>query len=327
MREVSGERGAEARRRVAGIEELARVAEGPTPPSLDRVVRLAASLAGSSAAAIHVIDDTTQQRIAASGAPLEVWPREDAMCRVVVEDGKAIATGDATRDDRFAHSSFVRGADPVRFYAAAPLEAPTFGVLGTLCVWDTQARSDAAAVLDELQDLAGVVVDALEALRSLRLLAEVAATDELTGLANRRQLLDALNRSLAACEVLGGQVVVLYLDLDGFKAVNDRHGHAIGDDVLRQIADRLQRVADGRGVAGRIGGDEFVIASVDPELGEPHWADRVREALAAPIPTAVGDQFVTASVGVALARAGESADALVRRADHQMFLAKRAAGG
>ena len=113
-----------------------------------------------------------------------------------------------------------------------------------------------------------------------------ADTDVLTGLANRRALERTLDASLARAGARARSVGVVMLDLDGFKAINDNHGHAAGDEALREVARRLRRCVRERDLVARLGGDEFVIVLTD--LGGRSGAvedsvDRVNAALAEPV--------------------------------------------
>jgi diguanylate cyclase (GGDEF)-like protein len=127
--------------------------------------------------------------------------------------------------------------------------------------------------------------------------------DPLTGLANRGLLMDQLGQALARARRRPGSVAVLFLDLDRFKVLNDSLGHAVGDDLLVEVARRLERVMRSADTVARLGGDEFVVlaeavASVDEALA---LARRLREAIAVPIPVGPGPRVVvTASVGIAL---------------------------
>jgi diguanylate cyclase (GGDEF)-like protein len=159
-------------------------------------------------------------------------------------------------------------------------------------------------------------------------LARQATHDELTGLANRPHLFACVEAALEAMRDAGRQFAVLFLDLDGFKEVNDELGHEAGDAVLQGIAERLGRQVRGHDVLARLGGDEFVIVLND--LADPDHAlkvaDRVCEAAAAPF--SIGSSVVRlgASVGIAYARPDDSADRLLNTADRVMYEAKRMGG-
>lgn len=151
--------------------------------------------------------------------------------------------------------------------------------------------------------------------------------DVLTGLPNRAVLLDRLEYVLSG----GGdpRVAVLFVDLDGFKGVNDAFGHEGGDTMLRQVADRLRSAVRAGDTVTRLGGDEFVVLC--ERVREPGEADevaeRVVEALHRPFPFGTDRISVGASVGVAVAEPGVSADALLRQADNAVYAAKRRGGG
>ncbi len=155
-------------------------------------------------------------------------------------------------------------------------------------------------------------------------LAHYAYTDPLTGLPNRRLLAETLERSLQEDKALG----VLFIDLDGFKGVNDSLGHHAGDALLMEVATRLKGCVRGGDTLARLGGDEFVVVlpglrSKEDAVGVAH---KVVEALREPFVTAGNTLSVTASVGVSFyPRDGLSATDLLSQADRAMYRAK--AGG
>ncbi|HYF26059.1 MAG TPA: diguanylate cyclase [Baekduia sp.] len=161
-------------------------------------------------------------------------------------------------------------------------------------------------------------------------LRDLALHDPLTGLANRRLLEDRLELACRRLHRRPGVLAVLFLDLDGFKAVNDTLGHEAGDRLLVQTAERLRAVVREEDTVARLGGDEFVVVTAD--LGSlPDaitLAARVVEAIDVPFDLDGGPAQVRASVGLATAD-GATADGgvLLRDADHAMYLAKRAGGG
>lgn len=152
--------------------------------------------------------------------------------------------------------------------------------------------------------------------------------DALTGLPNRTLFLDRVGQAIDSAGRNGAWPAVVYLDLDGFKPINDNHGHEAGDVLLRTVADRLRSCLRPTDTAARMGGDEFVVLLAGPidRSGVAGVVERMRKQLE--VPVLLGEQAVTvgASIGVALGGADPAADTLVRQADAAMYAAKRAGG-
>jgi len=171
---------------------------------------------------------------------------------------------------------------------------------------------------EEARELGRDLARALDRRREAHL-AQLALIDHLTGLHNRRSFEHLLEKSVT--EAAGG--VLLFLDLDGFKAINDHHGHETGDAVLRVIAERLTHGSRVTDVISRLAGDEFVVlsAGVTQEDGE-RFAARLIQEIAQPIDTARGPMTVTASCGVITIEPGLTARQLLSAADAAMYRAK-----
>ncbi|MBI3145054.1 MAG: diguanylate cyclase [Pseudogulbenkiania sp.] len=152
----------------------------------------------------------------------------------------------------------------------------------------------------------------------------LATTDALTGLPNRRHFLDALKRQAAQAARDGAPFCVAMLDIDHFKAVNDRHGHAAGDLILQMAAERLGRNLREMDLMGRLGGEEFAVLLPGSTLAEAlAVAERLRSEMAA-APVKIGHTAVpvTISLGVAQSVPGEAGGTLLSRADTGLYLAK-----
>ena len=162
-----------------------------------------------------------------------------------------------------------------------------------------------------------------------RQLSHRAFHDELTGLANRALFLDRMDHALRVTRPEADPVVVLFVDLDDFKSVNDALGHAVGDQLLKTVADRIRRAAGTGDTAARLGGDEFAIlledrGGIDRAIDV---AERLLDSLREPVSIAGYDVAVLASVGVAVATPGMNTTSLLRDADIAMYEAKRAGKG
>jgi len=162
-------------------------------------------------------------------------------------------------------------------------------------------------------------------------LAHLAYHDHLTGLPNRAQFQEHLDVALERARREGSSVAVLFIDLDGFKQVNDDHGHAAGDAVLRAVGERLSAARRGGDVVARLGGDEFLmlvsLAGTDREALEALF-DRVREQLHRPVDVEGVRMEVAGSVGAAIfPDDAETGDELIRAADLAMYDLKQRGRG
>ncbi|MGN6551281.1 MAG: GGDEF domain-containing protein [Pararhizobium sp.] len=156
-------------------------------------------------------------------------------------------------------------------------------------------------------------------------LEQAATTDGLTGMHNRRYFDDAMVEYLKAFRAIDKPVGMMVLDLDHFKAINDTHGHDVGDEVLRQVAACLLEFTRYHDVVARLGGEEFAVLSPNISHRQLHaLADRIRAAIGSlKIVSGNVTLRVTVSIGLAVWDGQESGDDLYRRADKQLYAAKR----
>ncbi|QXQ06636.1 GGDEF domain-containing protein [Sphingosinicellaceae bacterium] len=222
--------------------------------------------------------------------------------------GEAIAAGDAA----------LRGPD---------LRGPAPDAAALARLIDRLGQATATMLVANSRLEAELTLAAHESARlrdKLRTAETVAVTDPLTGVLNRRGAFRRLEAAQAASTALS----VAMVDIDHFKRVNDRFGHAMGDQVLRYVADHLAHAVGKDGAVGRLGGEEFVVMLPGAGLDEATAAiDRARAALAARIIRRSDDGTsmgrVSFSAGTASDKDGETADALVARADAALYDAKR----
>jgi diguanylate cyclase (GGDEF)-like protein len=215
---------------------------------------------------------------------------------------------------------------PQTSMAAAPLKSGdvTTGVLGFVKVGDREWKPEELNALEAIASLFAQVQARVQAEERLRYLAD---HDDLTGLQNRRALIDHLGARLAAGSP--GPVSALYFDLDRLKTINDYLGHNVGDWFIRVIAERLQRGTEEASVIARLGGDEFVVIPPSPmsTTEAEQLANRLLALLRERVPVDGEMLTRTVSIGVALGIPGrDSTSDLLRRAD-QAVLAAKGAGG
>ncbi len=160
-------------------------------------------------------------------------------------------------------------------------------------------------------------------------LATLAFSDVLTELANRALFTDRLEQALHRTARSGGEVAVVFLDLDGFKAVNDSLGHAAGDQLIREVGRLLQSAVRAEDTLARLGGDEFAILVERSPGGQEatRIAERILAALAAPVDLGGQRVTVSASIGIATGDVAATASSLLRDADNAMYRAKGAGAG
>lgn len=243
---------------------------------------------------------------------------------------RTIATVDRTTADPFLAGLLVRSgiADAV----VAPLFAGDefLGVVSANFVGAIGSTGVHAPDLHER--LSGLVDQTATSLQNARLLEQIshmAWYDVLTGLPNRRLLEDRVEQELARVRRDGGSVCMFFVDLDRFKAVNDTMGHAAGDELIRQVAQRLRDTVRRQDTVARLGGDEFAV--LVPGLSDPttieHLVHRSLDALAQPYHVLGREVRTSASIGVAMTPLhGESYDELLSRADEAMYRSKRLGG-
>jgi diguanylate cyclase (GGDEF)-like protein len=284
----------------------------------------------ASACSVHTGEAGNYTLVAGENLFAAVWP-EDAppRGRVTVQLGQVLTT--ETPADAEAVVPGVGMAEiferaGVCSTLAAPIveDGTPFGAF--ICYFDQPRTFDDQAVplAEALAQLAGQVLVRLRLEARLR---RAAMLDEVTGLPNRRLFDENLQQTQRAP---AEQIAVLFVDLDGFKSANDTLGHAQGDAVLKEVADRLRTVFRQEDLIARYGGDEFIAAlHVTGTAHAIELADRARAAIAEPFPGLPSDLNITASVGIAVTEAdvaGQSIDHLIRLADQAMYAAKRGGG-
>lgn len=265
-----------------------------------------------------------------------VVPWDDTLCKRALESERFFVDD---VDVRWPDSGAARHLG-VRTYMSTPVYLGDGALYGTLCAASADRRSQPPPQAQRLLQLfAALIAHQIEReqlvaqlLQANARLTAYATTDPLTTLSNRRALLQELARQLAQGKRQKFWVLVAFIDLDGFKAINDRHGHGVGDQFLVEMANRLKAVLRAGDFAARLGGDEFVVVGQGP--ADAHLVEDAKQAFQARVfgatagriqLGAVAMDYAGASVGVLAVEPGlHDPDEVLQRADLLMYQTKAA---
>ncbi|KQX07625.1 MULTISPECIES: sensor domain-containing protein [unclassified Leifsonia] len=282
---------------------------------------------GFAAASVAVLlaDDTGELALVAGERPSgEDGPELDAL-----RTGQVVVLADrrAVRDRHPALAEELKAAR-LEAVTATPLSFEG-AVSGAVLCYFGRARTFDDNAIGLQEAVARQASEALARVRLQRRLERMALFDQLTGLANRQLLKVRLEEALGTGQRTHHATALIFLDLDGFKRVNDELGHVAGDVVLREVAARLRSTIRPSDVAGRFGGDEFVVICEDADVDAASAvAERLRDVVGAPIEGIPEEFTVSASIGVAVHSPGVSQDVTPDRlfdlADTAMYSSKNA---
>ncbi|MBO9625845.1 MAG: diguanylate cyclase [Microbacterium sp.] len=300
-----------------GIDDLGRVLVDAAADAMQATwtsVRIAASGSGVDRWGTAPIDESAESRLGEGTATV--------VCRDLAEID-ALVPDDSAALRRAGVESLV--VTPI---VRAGLDGATT-LIGDIRCWFRRPRTLGS---DETETLAALALQAERVFEHLRLQDRIrhsASHDSLTGLPNRAGLVEQLDRVIARVAAHASTCTVLFLDLDGFKAINDERGHATGDDVLRLVADRLIHACRPGDAVARLGGDEFVVVADGVDgANAAVFAERVRDAVRVPLDGAAAGLPLSTSIGAvtwdaASDAAVPTAAALIAAADAEMYAAKR----
>jgi diguanylate cyclase (GGDEF)-like protein len=216
----------------------------------------------------------------------------------------------------------------LRSMAAAAIRGRT-GSFGIIAVHAAEVGRFSAEDGLWLQSMADLLASALDREESEARMRHQSLHDGLTGLPNRSLFYDRIEHAFARAQRTESLIAVCLLDVDQFKTINDSLGHEAGDDLLVALSARLQQVIRGSDTVARLGGDEFVVlCEVESEAEAFAVAERIADAWERPIPVGTGGEiFVSASIGITIARRPQSAETMLREADAAMYRAKEGGRG
>lgn len=258
-------------------------------------------------------------------------PWEGTLCKRALEEGRPY-TDDVA--NCWADSAPARALG-IATYVSTPVRTEDGALYGTLCGASSERKplaESAERVLSMFSRLIGQQIDRERMVQALRhandSLALSALTDTTTGLPNRRALMEEMQRRRATMARHGDELIVAFVDLDHFKAINDRHGHDIGDRFLTAIGERMRGALRSEDFVARIGGDEFVALSSGVRGDRDAAAAALHSRLFAATTGryAFGDlviDYAGPSVGIVVASADTGPEALLTQADAAMYADKR----
>ena len=289
--------------------------------SFDDIARLASRLLNTPIVLVSLIDSERLWFKARHGLDALETSRDASFCAHAILGANPFVVPDAAADPRFAANPLVTGEPHIRFYAGVPLINPEGFALGTLCVIDRVPRSLSDGDTDTLRGLARAVVTGLELHRAVKQVSRLAMTDPLTKLANRGAFIDALASAFSHQVRHHLPVALISLDLDGFKQINDRYGHATGDAALVTVARTLRDTIRLEDFAARLGGDEFALIC---NCSHGHDGHEMAERIRAAIEEAMQRKgwAITASVGFEVYTDSVDVDTAMRTVDELMYVAK-----
>ncbi len=285
----------------------------------DRITRLAQHIFQVPMALISLVDSDRQWFKSNQGLEAAETPRDVSFCGHALHSNDIFEVPDTLADQRFYDNPLVTGSPHIRFYAGQPLRLSSGIVLGTLCLLDTKPRQLSEADRACLVDLAAMAQQEISS-------AQLATVDHLTQLTNRRGFEALSHHLLASCQRFGLEVRLLFIDLDRFKEINDRLGHAEGDKALISFSNILRRTFRNSDVIARFGGDEFAVL-MSQHCGETAAAalNRLSDAVAAHNSSVPSESALAYSAGLINYDPLQHGDAqaLLAQADQEMYRHKQ----
>jgi len=235
------------------------VLDTPSEERFDRLTRLAKRMFDVPIALVSLVDENRQWFKSCIGLNASETSRDISFCGHAILGNEIFIIPDAIKDKRFSDNPLVLNDPHIRFYAGCPLRYLDGSMLGTLCIIDTEPRVLNKEDLDALKDLAELAEHELMAV-------QLATLDELTNISNRRGFIKLAQNSLDICARHNIPASIVFFDLNEFKSINDKFGHAEGDMALITFSEMINNTFRDSDVFGRLGGDEFAVLLTDTSL-------------------------------------------------------------
>ncbi|MEJ2800546.1 sensor domain-containing diguanylate cyclase [Comamonadaceae bacterium PP-2] len=302
--------------RILALHAL-KILDSQPEERFDRLTRMARRIFDVPIAVVSLVDTDRQWFKSKQGIDICETSRDISFCSHALLDDGILEIRDALKDERFFDNPMVTGDPHVRFYAGCPIRIDSHHAVGTLCLIDSKPRTLSAEDRGLLRDLAALAEEEIAGI-------QVATIDHLTQLSNRRGFEALGNHVLASCRRLFVPATLLFFDLDGFKQINDRHGHAEGDRALQRFAGLLSTTFRHSDVYARLGGDEFVVLLSNAAESDISAAlERLQHAVDTSNTELDPGLALRFSVGAADEAESDDIASLLRKADQRMYENKR----
>lgn len=236
--------------RVATLRSLSILDTEPEE-RFDRLTRIAKRLFGVPIALVSLVDMNRQWFKSCQGLAVTEMSRDISFCGHAILGNDIFMIADTLEDERFYDNPLVLNEPRIRFYAGVPLVVSNGIKVGTLCLIDREPRILSDEDRELLRDLGQMAAQELSSV-------QLATIDELTQISNRRGFSALAHHALNLCKRMNKPASLFFFDLDFFKEINDRYGHAEGDNALVNFSKILKESFRESDVVGRLGGDEFV---------------------------------------------------------------------
>jgi diguanylate cyclase (GGDEF)-like protein len=289
------------------VEELhsLRILDTAAEERFDRYTRLISDIYEFPIVLVTLVDRDRQWFKSYCGLDFRETGRDISFCAYAIMESGVFIVPDARQDKRFAQNPLVTGPPHIRFYAGCTVRGPSGHPLGSLCVIDREPRDFDDRECRQLTEFARLVERELQQSHELDKLQSAiefnAYYDPLTRLPNKRLLNARLATLLEVFRAEGGRLAVVLFNVGGLRYINQAFGTATGDELLREVADKLESAMPVGATLGRLGGDEFVM--VMPSIDSEEWNDRLdslQRALDKPYHAGGRDHYINFRIGVSI---------------------------
>lgn len=243
--------------RIDALESL-KILDTLAEEKFDRITRLCCRIFDVPIALVSLVDSNRQWFKSRQGLDLGETSRDISFCGHAILGSDVFVIPDASKDARFADNPLVTHDPHIRFYAGYPLQSLNGSNLGTLCIIGREAKAFSQKDIDALSDLGYIIEQEIMTM-------QLAMMDELTRISNRRGIMSLMPHYLDFCKRQKTTASLIFIDLDNFKLINDRFGHAEGDFAVSAFTEQMSNTLRQTDLLARFGGDEFIALFSDTE--------------------------------------------------------------